>query len=119
MPYRDQQTVASWVREFTDQHPGVATEISVLDKDYTSAPDSGLVIVSLRTASTVTYIHVTMVADVAKWMVTFEARNEPFDLDAEGVARLAHDLSTLAELCTFLQEKTDAALNKSANSEAS
>lgn len=114
MPYRDQLTVESWVREFTEQQSGVATEISVLDKDYTSAPDSGLVIVSLRTASTVTYVHVTIVDGAAKWMVTFEPRNEGFDLDAEGVARLAHDLSTLAELCTFLQEKTDTALLESA-----
>jgi hypothetical protein len=118
MPYRDQLTVESWVREFTEQHPGVATEISVLDKDYTAAPDSGLVIVSLRTASTVTYIHVAMVDDTAKWIVTFEARNESFDLDAEGVARLADDLSTLGLLCTFLQDKTDAALRQAAVPEA-
>ncbi|MFT4280875.1 protein-L-isoaspartate carboxylmethyltransferase [Microbacterium sp.] len=106
MPYRDQATVERWVEEFRGLQP-VKTHVSVLEKDFTSGPDSGLVVVSLRTASTVTYIQPVLIEDLPRWTVTFEARNESFDLDSEGVAALAHDLSMLAQLCEFLQTKTD------------
>ncbi|GAA5031513.1 protein-L-isoaspartate carboxylmethyltransferase [Microbacterium fluvii] len=110
MPYRDQATVESWVDEFRRREP-IATDVSVLEKDFQAGPDSGLVVVSLRTASTVTYIQAVVTDGTPHWVVTFEARPESFDLDAAGVAALAHDLDTLARLCEHLQDKTDAALS--------
>jgi hypothetical protein len=109
MPYRDQATVTAWVKEFTSGG-GLddAITVSVLDKDFTAGPDSGLVVVSLRTASTLTYIHPVIRDDGPRWVVTFEARAESFDLDAEGVACLAADLAAVARLCEHLQSKTDA-----------
>lgn len=106
MPYRDQATVESWVDAFRREE-SLVTDVSVLEKDFTAGPDSGLVVVSLRTASTVTYIQPVIDEGVPRWVVTFEPRHEGFDLDSEGVAALSHDLATLARLCEFLQQKTD------------
>ncbi|MCT9821260.1 protein-L-isoaspartate carboxylmethyltransferase [Microbacterium sp. W1N] len=107
MPYRDQATVQSWVSEFVDTQQSIAPDVSVLEQNYISGPDSGLVVVSLRTASTVTYIQPVVENDIPRWVVTFEPRSEAFDLDAVGVAKLSTDLRTLADLCEFLQRKTD------------
>lgn len=112
MPYRDQATVRSWVDEFTRAEP-LATDVSVLERDFTAGPESGIVVVSLRTASTVTYVQPVIEDGAPHWLVTFEARQESFDLDGAGVAALAHDLGTLARLIDFLQLKTDQVLDAS------
>lgn len=118
MPYRDRVTVEGWVDEFRRQQP-VETRIAVLEKDFTAGPDSGLVVVSLRTASTVTYIQPVITDGAPRWTVTFEPRSEGFDLDSAGVAALSHDLGTLAQLCEFLQDKTDEILRRSGGAERS
>lgn len=109
MPYRDQARVQSWVEQFrSEQH--VDTAVDVLEKDFTAGPESGLVVVTLRTVSTVTYIQPVISDGIPKWVVTFEPRAETFDLDSVAVSQLAQDLSALASLCTYLQLKTDEAL---------
>jgi len=110
MPYRDQATVDGWVREFLDLDANAHTEVSVLDKDFTAGPDSGLVVVSLRDASTVTYIQPVIRDGAPRWLVTFEGRPDSFDLDFAGVAQLAADLCLISRMCEHLQRKTDAAL---------
>ncbi|RLK52632.1 protein-L-isoaspartate carboxylmethyltransferase [Microbacterium telephonicum] len=109
MPYRDQATVESWVTEFILRQQGIYPDVAVLEQNYVAGPDSGLVVVSLRTASTVTYIQPVVDAGIPRWVVTFEPRSESFDLDAVGVAKLSADLLTLSELCAHLQRKTDEA----------
>lgn len=111
MPYRDQATVNSWVRDFLAEHEEEAPQISVLEKDFTAGPDSGMVVVTLSNASTMTYIHAVAPDGSPRWVVTFEGRSETFDLDGPGVARLANDLAILAALCDFLQVRTDAAIS--------
>jgi hypothetical protein len=118
MPYRDQATVDGWVREFLESDDSTRAEVSVLDKDFTSGPDSGLVVVSLRNASTVTYIQPVIREGAPQWLVTFEARHESFDLDVAGVARLAADLTAIVRLCEHLQSKTDAAIEMMAGGSA-
>ena len=118
MPYRDQATVDGWVREFLDTHAGTAAEVSVVDKDFTAGPDSGLVVVSLRNASTVTYIQPVVREGMPRWLVTFEPRREGFDLDFAGVAQLAADLSLISRMCEHLQVKTDAVLQMKASDSA-
>jgi len=110
MPYRDQATVEGWVREFLASNVDVTAEVSVVDKDFTAGPDSGLVVVTLSNASTVTYIQPVIRDGAPRWLVTFEARGESFDLDGAGVARLAADLTTIARICQHLQAKTDSAV---------
>ncbi|MEU1972610.1 protein-L-isoaspartate carboxylmethyltransferase [Microbacterium sp. NPDC019599] len=103
-----------WVRDFLASREDVATDVSVLEKDFTAGPDSGMVVVSLRNASTMTYIQAIVRDGLPQWLVTFEARHESFDLDGPGVARLSHDLGTLAEMCDYLQARTDAAMSAKA-----
>jgi len=110
MPYRNQATVAAWVREYVAENPQAESSISVLEKDFTPGPDSGLVVVGLSNASTVTYIQPVVDESGPRWMVTFEPRTDGFDLDGEGVARLSADLAAVADLCRFLQRRTAAAL---------
>jgi hypothetical protein len=114
MPYRDQATVDGWVREFLEANADTHTEVSVLDKDFMAGPDSGLVVVSLRNASTVTYIHPVVRDGAPRWLVTFEGRRESFDLDFAGVAQLAADLSLISRMCEHLQVKTDVAVEMKA-----
>lgn len=45
--------------------------------------------------------------------MTFEPGSEGFDLDAAGVAQLSSDLATIAGLCDYLQQRTDAAMHAS------
>jgi len=118
MPYRDQATVEGWVSEFLESNRDTPAEVSVVDKDFTAGPDSGLVVVSLRNASTVTYIQPVVREGVPQWVVTFEARGESFDLDFAGVGRLAADLATIARMCENLQIKTDAAVRAKAAASA-
>jgi hypothetical protein len=110
MPYRDQATVQAWVNEYITQHGDIAPEVSVLEQYYTDAKDSGLVVVTLRTASTVTYIQPVIRDGAPLWLVTFESRDEGIEMDAADVAKLAADLQVLADLCAYLQRRTDAAV---------
>jgi len=110
MPFRDRATVDTWLGEFRASNPDIVTQISVLDQEFTAGPESGLVVVSLRNASTVTYVQPVIRDGEPVWIVTFEARSDSIDLDAGGVADLAQDLDLLARICDFLQRKTDAAV---------
>ncbi|WEK12762.1 MAG: hypothetical protein P0Y48_09815 [Candidatus Microbacterium phytovorans] len=44
------------------------------------------------------------------WQTVFEPRDLPIALDSAGIASLAHDLTDLATLCTWLQKRTEASL---------
>ncbi len=79
MPYRNQATVEAWVREYLAGHPAAESSISVLEKDYTPGPDSGLVVVALSNASTVTYIQPVVHDEGPRWVVTFEARADSLE----------------------------------------
>lgn len=108
MPYRDRTRVESWVNEYTASHSGGALNVAVLDKNFEAGPNSGIVVVTLRSASTITFLHPEIRQGSPIWIVTFEGRNETLDLDGDALVRLAEDLTALAELRSFLQEKTDA-----------
>lgn len=108
MPYRDQATVESWVASFLETLDGELPDISVLEQYYTEGPETGLVVVSLRNASTVTYLQPSVRDGQPVWLIHFEAREDAFDLDGTEVARLAEDLLLLSRLCNYLQGRTDA-----------
>ncbi|WCD93550.1 protein-L-isoaspartate carboxylmethyltransferase [Microbacterium sp. nov. GSS16] len=108
MPYRDRTTVESWVDEYIESHSADSLGVAVLDKNFEAGPDSGIVVVTLRTASTITFLHPEIRRGSPIWIVTFEERNETLDLDDVALRQLAEDLTALTELRTFLQRKTDA-----------
>ncbi|WP_454129267.1 protein-L-isoaspartate carboxylmethyltransferase [Microbacterium aurum] len=110
MPYRNQATVQRWVDDYLAENPEQSGSVTVLEKDFTPGPDSGMVVVSLSNADTVTYIQAAVTDGLPNWLVTFEARSEGFDLDGAGVHRLASDLFTIAGLCDYLQRRTEAAM---------
>ncbi|WP_313355617.1 protein-L-isoaspartate carboxylmethyltransferase [Microbacterium sp.] len=100
----------SWVNEYTQAHSEDSLGIAVLDKNFEAGPNSGIVVVTLRSASTITFLHPEIRRGLPTWVVTFEGRNETLDLDQEGLRQLAEDVAALADLRSFLQEKTDAVL---------
>lgn len=108
VPHRDRSTVAAWIAEFDAGFAQPDLGVTILEQDVESG-DSSLVVVQLRTATTVTYIQ-PVVTDRPRWTVTFEARDHDMHLDAREVARLAEDLTRLSALITFLQRKTDEVL---------
>lgn len=110
MPYRDRSTVESWVSEFVLARSTGDFHVAVLDKNFQAGPNSGLVVVTLRSAGTITYLHPEVRRGVPRWVVTFEPRSDTLDLDAKAVEQLAEDIAGVAELCAFLQLKTDAAV---------
>lgn len=110
MPYRDRNTVESWISEYLASRAPEALHVAVLDKNFESGPNSGLVVVELRTASTITYAHPVIAQGVPRWIVTFEPRSEALDLDTTELEQLSADIGALSGLCIFLQMKTDAAL---------
>ena len=107
MSYRDQAKVKSWVTDFANSHPGVSPQISVVDQYYAEGPDSGLVVVQLRTATTVTSIQPGVEDGAPTWRVHFDPREEGLDLDGEQTEALAADLTLLSLLCQYLQGRTD------------
>lgn len=110
MPYRDRSTVESWIHDFVATRGSGGFEVSVLDKNFEAGPDSGLVVVHLRTASTITFLHPDQLSTGPRWVVTFDSRSDAIDLDPDQLLRLSEDIAALSDLCTFLQRKTDAAI---------
>lgn len=108
MPYRDRTAVESWVKEYVATHSADSLGVAVLDKNFEAGPNSGIVVVTLRSASTITFLHPEIRQGLPVWVVTFEERNETLDLDGAALRQLAEDITALADLRAFLQEKTDA-----------
>jgi len=109
MPYRDRTRVEHWVDEYRAMQRADAGSIgvAVLDKNFQAGPNSGIVVVTLRSASTITFLHPEIRQGSPVWIVTFEARNEPIDLDADGLRMLARDIAVVSELRDHLQQQTD------------
>ncbi|WP_336646354.1 protein-L-isoaspartate carboxylmethyltransferase [Microbacterium sp. USHLN186] len=110
MPYRDRATVEGWVAEWRALDARDAVDIVILDDNFEAGPNSALVVVTFRTASTITHIRPVMEDGSPRWVATFEPRAELIELDQPGLRLLADDMSTLAVLQEFLQAKTDGVL---------
>jgi hypothetical protein len=107
MPYRDRTTVERWVNEYIVSHSADSLGVAVLDKNFEAGPNSGIVVVTLRSASTITFLHPEVRQGVPTWVVTFEGRSGALDMDDADLRTLAADVTALAELRSFLQQKTD------------
>lgn len=110
MPYRDRTRVEGWVKDYCATRAAAALDIAVLDKNFEAGPNSGIVVVTLRSASTITFLHPEIRQGSPVWTVTFEARNEPIELDAEGLQMLSEDIAAVSELRDCLQKQTDSLL---------
>ncbi|MEV7632663.1 protein-L-isoaspartate carboxylmethyltransferase [Microbacterium sp. NPDC089318] len=108
MPYRDRTTVERWVNEYIVSHSADSLGVAVLDNNFQSGPNSGMVVVTLRSATTITLLHPEIRRGMPIWVVTFEGREGSIDMDDADLRLLADDIARLAELRSYLQEKTDA-----------
>jgi hypothetical protein len=114
VPYRDRAQVEKWISEFWDTHSLFDKRISILDDEFVSQPNSGMVVVGLERSPGLTYLSVKMVDEKPRWTVMFEARPEPVHLDADGVRALANEIGALGVLCEYLQQRTDDAIQAAA-----
>ena len=107
MSYRSLSTLESWLDEFRRDSPALEGRVRVVPQDGANDADTGLVVVELVGAPTVTYVEPD--AEIAgRWVVTMESREEAVTLDAAQLRALAEDLDLVSRLCTFLQEKVRA-----------
>ncbi|KHK98026.1 hypothetical protein LK09_09350 [Microbacterium mangrovi] len=107
MPFRTIATLQSWVDEFNErEHPGLSS-IRVIPQDGADGADTGLVAVRIPDSPVEIVIEPPTPTTTPEWTITFEPREQPVTLGAAAVAKIADEVSALAELCTFLQMKSD------------
>lgn len=109
MPHRDRATVEVWVAEWRARNDLDRVEITVLE-DYVPGENSAVVVATLRSASTITYLRPVMSDGHPLWVATFDPRDELTVLDHSGLRVLAEDMAVLGDLLSHLQNRTDAAL---------
>ena len=105
MPFRNAATLQRWLDEFAAAGNVIVGSTHVMEQDGADGADTGLVGVGLMNASAITYMQ-PEAPDSARWLVTFEPREESIELDADAVAALARELEMVAKLCAFLQAKS-------------
>ena len=110
MPFRTMATLQSWVDEFETRGHSPLSAVRVIPQDGADGADTGLVAVRIPDSPTEIYIEPPSPETGPEWSITFEPREQPVTLGARAVGRIAEEVALLAELCTFLQEKSDAFL---------
>lgn len=107
MPFRAIATLQSWVDEFNqDEHPGGST-VRVIPQDGAERADAGRVAVRIPGSPTEIVIAPSPSGPADEWSITFEPREAWVTVQASEVASMAEAIAALAELCTFLQKKSD------------
>ncbi|WP_345802862.1 hypothetical protein AAIB33_07200 [Microbacterium sp. AZCO] len=110
MPFRTITTLQLWVDEFAQRNHAVVSRIRVIPQDGSDGADTGLVGVRIPDSPTEIYIEPPTGGVGSEWSITFEPREEPVRLGARAVRKIAGEVAFLAELCDFLQTKSDAFL---------
>lgn len=106
MPFRSIETLESWVAEFEKQNSAGASVIRVIPQDGGGGADTGLVGMRLPNSPTEIYIEPPTQRG-EEWTVTFEPREDYVRLGAVAVQMIAVEMTKLARLCEFLQQKSD------------
>jgi hypothetical protein len=106
MPFRTIETLESWVAEFEQQNSAGASHIRVIPQDGDGGADTGLVGMRLPNSPTEIYIE-PPTRPGEEWTVTFEPREDYVRLGAVAVQAIAVEMTKLARLCAFLQQKSD------------
>lgn len=108
MTFRSLTTLESWLDEFRRDYPALEGRMRVVPQDGTDGADTGLVVIELVDAPTVTYLQPDSSVD-GGWAVTMESREEAITLDGAQLRALASDLDLVGQLCSFLERKARAA----------
>ena len=105
MSFRRISTLESWLDEFRRTQGAPSGQVRVIPQDGAERSDTGLVVVELSHAPTVTYLQPDA-TDPSRWVVTMESREDVVVLDAAQMRALAADLETVGRLCAFLEQKS-------------
>ncbi|MGN7969344.1 hypothetical protein [Microbacterium sp. 22296] len=112
MPIRsllDKDLLEDWLAQFRRLGYLTGSEIRLLEQDDETDPDSGLIVVDLSGAKTVTYLQPIAGGDGA-WKATMEARDTTIELDAVELVNLGNEVVVLAALVSFLEVRSRALL---------
>ena len=105
MAFHSREQLEGWVDEFRARGWDVWPTLRVVIQDGTEGGDTGLIMLAMENVSTNVYIQT---GDDARWLVTFEGRDEPVELDAPRLDLLGTEVTTLSSLVAFLQGRSDA-----------
>ena len=112
MPFRNLETLESWLDEFRELGYPLAGALKVIVQDGAGGADTGLVGFRLANAATFVSIEPAAGADAASWVATMEPRETEEVLDSAALLSLSGELATLSALCTFLQAKSQSYLGR-------
>ena len=105
MPFRNFETLQSWLEEFRQLGYEFEGGMKVIPQDGAHGANTGLVAVTLTNHATVVTIEPNP-ADVPRWDVTIERGEGPVTLDAPELLGYAAELSVISALCAFLEAKS-------------
>lgn len=109
MPFRSKEVLESWLAEYRPESapsgPRIAEYADVAVQDGSDGSDTGLVVISLRNATTDVYMQPVALGD-PRWEVTFAARDRDLALSTEDVVALSAELAAAAELCSYLERRS-------------
>lgn len=108
MPFRTRETIQPWLDEFRQLGFAVSDTLRVAELEG----EDGVVILNLEHSPTNVFLHPNVQDGQARWVVTFEARDEAVEMDGAGLARLNAELGALSALVAFLQAKSAAFLQR-------
>ncbi|MDQ1112482.1 hypothetical protein QE418_001930 [Microbacterium testaceum] len=112
MPVRtllDKSLLEAWLTEFRALGYLTGSDIRVLDQEDETDPDSGLIVVDLTEAKTITYLQPITGGD-GSWKATMEARDATIELGAVALVNLGNEVNVLGALVSFLEAKSKALL---------
>ena len=99
----------AWLTEFRALGYLTGSDIRVLDQEDETDPDSGLIVVDLTEAKTITYLQPITGGD-GSWKATMEARDATIELGAVALVNLGNEVNVLGALVSFLEAKSKALL---------
>ncbi|WP_150958129.1 hypothetical protein [Microbacterium testaceum] len=112
MPVRkllDKSLLEAWLTEFRELGYLTGSDIRVLDQEDETDPDSGLIVVDLSEAKTITYLQ-PIPDGGGGWKATMEARDAAIELGAVALVNLGNEVNVLGALVAFLETKSRALL---------
>lgn len=112
MPVRkllDMDLLETWLTEFRALGYVTGSDIRVLEQEDEADPDTGLIVVDLSNAKTISYLQPITGGD-GSWKVTMEARDDVIELSAVELVNLGNEVNVLGALVAFLETRSKALL---------
>jgi hypothetical protein len=107
MAFRNLETLESWLAEYRALGNPMGDAARVMVQDGDGGADTGLVFFHLGHAPTGVVIQ-PITQDSSGWAATMQPREEDLVLDSEGLRELSAELAAVADLCAFLEAKSQA-----------